>query len=283
MRKDNNGVPQEEVLENLVKAVAEQIKVYHVRVKANKKARATRWANLIESNGAEPTESASGTLHAPHDGYVWEWYLLNSDGDIVQEFEATFMGGEFLPETKTEKLGSGSGSKFNNLVYRIDYVEADLANQIIKAFEGILGMKTGKVFESRGVNTCHLYVAKKCVEAAKMVEKFIMAPRIEAANAEEAKRQAEIDAAEPCPIGRVAITGEVLSTKWQDSAYGGALKMLVKDDRGFKVWGSVPNSMDPNRGDRITFMAGIEPSQDDEKFGFFKRPTKAKFLDKEVA
>ena len=272
-------------MEELVKAVAERIEAYQARAKASKKARATRLANLIESNGTEPTESASGTLHAPHDGYVWEWYLLNSDGDIVQEFEATFMGGEFLPETKSEKLGSGSGSgsKFNNLVYRIDYVEADLANQIIKAFEGILGMKTGKVFESRGVNTCHLYVAKECLEAAKMVEEFIMAPRIEAAKAEEAKRQAQIDAAEPCPTGRVAITGEVLSTKWQDSAYGRSLKMLVKDDRGFKVWGSVPSSMNPNRGDRITFMAAVQPSQDDEKFGFFKRPTKAMFLDEEVA
>ena len=32
------------------------------------------------------------------------------------------------------------------------------------------------------------------------------------------------------------------------------------------------------KGDRVTFRANVEPSNDDAKFGFYKRPTKASFL-----
>lgn len=82
---------------------------------------------------------------------------------------------------------------------------------------------------------------------------------------------------------RSTISGEVVSTKWVENAYGGAYKMLVRDDRGFKVWGSVPASIDDTvyngRADgktiRVTFDAKIAASNDDETFGFFNRPTKA--------
>jgi hypothetical protein len=33
------------------------------------------------------------------------------------------------------------------------------------------------------------------------------------------------------------------------------------------------------KGKRISFTAAITPSKDDQKFGFFKRPTKAKLED----
>jgi hypothetical protein len=86
------------------------------------------------------------------------------------------------------------------------------------------------------------------------------------------------EAAEPktdVPEGRLQITGTVLSVKWQDNGYGGCEKMLVKDGRGFKVWGSVPSSLEVNRGDVVTFTATVERSDNDSNFGFFKRPTKA--------
>lgn len=86
----------------------------------------------------------------------------------------------------------------------------------------------------------------------------------------------------PCPTGRGQITGECLSTKWKDSDYGPQLKMLVLDDRGFKVWGTVPGHLSGDdglqRGDRITFVAAVTQSDDDELFGFFKRPSKAEIL-----
>ena len=105
------------------------------------------------------------------------------------------------------------------------------------------------------------------------------------------------------PTRRLVITGEVLSVKWKDSYYGGAWKMLVKDDRGFKVWGTRPESLAGDAGhfmveddtdeyaaregvkpgDRITFKATTEPSKDDDYFGFFKRPTGAEIIERKEA
>lgn len=94
--------------------------------------------------------------------------------------------------------------------------------------------------------------------------------------AERAKKIAEQKAnAKPVIEGTVTVTGEVLCTKTKESQYGLQYKMLVLDDRGFKVWGTNPAALDAERGDRVTFTATVEKSQDDECFGFFKRPRKA--------
>lgn len=104
------------------------------------------------------------------------------------------------------------------------------------------------------------------------------------------EREREDAMAEPVISGRYEVTGTVLSTKWVDSAYGGTKKMLVRDDRGFKVWGTVPSSLDEidgllstetmlKVGQRVRFTATVSRSGDDLKFGFFKRPAKATRLD----
>lgn len=138
------------------------------------------------------------------------------------------------------------------------------------------------------------------------------------------KEIAEREAANPVPVtkDRIEITGEVVMTKWKEDAYGGKLVMIVRDDRGFKAWGTVPSGLGYTRsggrvrmpdgtetvlweedfwnrpkdaelietiddalepGDRVTFMAAITPADDDECFGFYKRPTKAKRLETEGA
>ena len=89
-----------------------------------------------------------------------------------------------------------------------------------------------------------------------------------------------------CPEGRYVVTGEVVSTKWDDGPYGSTQKMLVKDDQGFKVYGSIPAALTAidgvvttgsvvKPGERVTFTATVERSSRDADFGFFKRPTKA--------
>lgn len=97
----------------------------------------------------------------------------------------------------------------------------------------------------------------------------------------EAKRAAERAAADPVPEGREVVTGEVVGLKWVPG-YGynspDVLKMVVKDDRGFKVYGTMPRSIDAKRGERVTFTAQLEQSNDDDRFGFFKRPTKASVI-----
>lgn len=89
--------------------------------------------------------------------------------------------------------------------------------------------------------------------------------------------------------GRRVIEGEVVSHKWVDNDYTGGRdhKMLVKQDDGNKVYGSVPrqvsdycyhNDENENRdlkGMRVKFTATVEQSKNDEHFGFFKRPSNA--------
>lgn len=85
----------------------------------------------------------------------------------------------------------------------------------------------------------------------------------------------------PVPRGRLEVDAEVLSNKWVENDYGGALKMLVAGT-GWKAWGTVSRSLDfdgrPARGHRIAFTATFEASDADESFGFFTRPTKARIV-----
>lgn len=69
--------------------------------------------------------------------------------------------------------------------------------------------------------------------------------------------------------------------------FGQTYKMVVRDDRGFKVWGTVPSAI---AGDvlpwnyygvtRVRFIADIDASdrEDSFDFGFFKRPRKAELV-----
>lgn len=101
----------------------------------------------------------------------------------------------------------------------------------------------------------------------------------------EAERAVEAAApVAPAPEGRVVVTGTVVGLKWVDSQYGSTLKWTVRDDRGFKVWATVPAGIfGAERGDRVTFTVTLERSRDDETFAFGKRPTKASFLEEVAA
>ena len=109
----------------------------------------------------------------------------------------------------------------------------------------------------------------------------------------KAKQAAEAALAEPVPAGRHAITGVVLSTREERRSFGydrsdWCTKILVKDDRGFKVWGTAAGNIcslkaaqeedGVCKGDTVTFTATLTPSDDDPKFGFFKRPSGAAII-----
>lgn len=102
--------------------------------------------------------------------------------------------------------------------------------------------------------------------------------QVEENKTRQAERQAERAEAADCPEGRVEIVGEVLKTEWRDNDWGGKLVQTVKSDEGFLVWGTVPSSVSVERGDRVRFTAQVSPSDDDPKFGFYKRPTKAEVI-----
>jgi hypothetical protein len=107
----------------------------------------------------------------------------------------------------------------------------------------------------------------------------LTAVQVTAANNVFAREDSEKSAA-PCPIGRVEITGLILSTKYVSTGFGDVCKMLVQHETGFKVWGSAPGGLNGElKGRKVAFTAAVEPSKDDPKFGFFKRPTKARFVE----
>lgn len=94
--------------------------------------------------------------------------------------------------------------------------------------------------------------------------------------------RAAAEAARPAPVpvvtgDAVVITGTIRTIKWQQSQWGGALKCRVVDDRGFAVWGTLPAAVDEAEvGDRITFIATVEVSDNDPSFGYHKGPKKAR-------
>lgn len=90
------------------------------------------------------------------------------------------------------------------------------------------------------------------------------------------EREAENSA--PVPEDRIQVTGKVVKTDWKDGYQGNSRHvMIVLDDRGFRVWGTVPRvlSSTVEAGVRVTFLARLERSDRDETFGFFSRPSKA--------
>lgn len=88
----------------------------------------------------------------------------------------------------------------------------------------------------------------------------------------------------PVPTGRVEVTGTVISTREDEGPYGVQRKALIEDDRGFRLWGNLPSAIyNAEKGERVTFVAALTPSQDDQAFGFWKRPTKAEFINLEEA
>lgn len=112
--------------------------------------------------------------------------------------------------------------------------------------------------------------------------------RLEREKRWQVEREAVIASGVTIESGRYAIEGEILSVKEEIDPYkyfeAYIYKILVKQDNGLKVWGSLPASLrdgsepDEYKGRRIAFTAAFEPSNDDPTFGFYKRPTKAKWV-----
>ena len=113
----------------------------------------------------------------------------------------------------------------------------------------------------------------------------VLLGRIEKAPEIAAARAAEAEAAKPVPAfeGRVWIEGEVLSVKSEDGFYGYSEKALVKHADGWKLFGNLPSALHGKvaRGDKLKFKASVKVSDNDPKFGFFKRPANAEVFKKE--
>ncbi len=162
------------------------------------------------------------------------------------------------------------------------------------------GSEYGRYVNSEELNTLTDIVGKLITygSISEAQERFLgkLVYRIDHKAEVLAEREAERQAAADCPTGRVKISGTVLKVETRDTAYGLQVKMTVKADGGFIVWGTVPSSLELievereedgdtwteqralERGDKVEFTATITPSDRDAKFGFFKRPAKAKLI-----
>lgn len=144
--------------------------------------------------------------------------------------------------------------------------------------------------------------------AAKLIQQIADRPGLLAA------REAADEARQPVPVSdkRMTIVGKIVSAKYQESDWVNgffkpeSVKIVVEHADGWKVWGSLPSDLaaglpveygeatyqngamlhsgrgintESLKGKRIQFDARLTVSDNDHKFGFFKRPTKAKMLD----
>lgn len=129
----------------------------------------------------------------------------------------------------------------------------------------------------------------------------------------KAQREEREAARRPVITGKaIQIEGEVISAKAHETHFGYrtqyTTKIVVRDDRGFKVWGTLPNKLaaelhlafldakeaegysqydfgpdcwlESVKGRRTRFIADIDASdrEDSFDFGFFKRPRKAELV-----
>jgi hypothetical protein len=91
------------------------------------------------------------------------------------------------------------------------------------------------------------------------------------------------DATKMAPSGETLVRGEIVSAKVVDGLFGKSPKIMVVDDRGFKVWMTRPGSIGAApKGSRIELVARLEPSDSDPCFAIGKYPKKAAVIGKNM-
>lgn len=109
-----------------------------------------------------------------------------------------------------------------------------------------------------------------------------LAMKIAREQAERAQARAE-EPQEPVVEGRGPVVGEIVHIRSEEVRFGGnaslSVKVLIADDRGFRLWGTAPKSIrdEISKGARVSLTATLTAKEDG--FGFFSRPSKAAILD----
>lgn len=189
----------------------------------------------------------------------------------------------FNPPTFTGRDAAAKLRRYQEWCSKVAVTDADreLAASAIAWAEGITDADSSYLHNLQAIAQGGHVVRKTWGYTVSMVVAYQKHLKGEAFKAKKAKEDAE---AADCPNGRFELTGVVLTIKLQQSMYGDTLKMLVKTPEGYKVWGSVPSSIDCDdlKGCTIRFTARVERSDNDAKFGYFTRPSKASIVE-EVA
>lgn len=109
----------------------------------------------------------------------------------------------------------------------------------------------------------------------------IFAERTQRSARREEEETARRQNAQRWTAGRQQVTGEVLSTRWEDASYGhhqrSVMKAMVQTADGRKLWTTLPvrcwiGGEAPVRGATVTLTVTVAPSDDDPTMAFGKNP-----------
>lgn len=82
----------------------------------------------------------------------------------------------------------------------------------------------------------------------------------------------------PAPEGRVTVKGEIKNIKEIVTDFGPSSKMTLELENGSGAYLTFPANFEANIGDVIEITATFTPANNDSKFAFGKRPSKAKVV-----
>lgn len=251
-------------------------------------------------------ESGSGCDHCGHPRLRYYALMLHRPSHKIIRVGETCLDNRFaLASGEFHKLRKAAKLNRERLVMaevRKEFsannadVIAYLADQVTRA-EARFGYVPEPGYDDCGRFEFPLSLEKQLRSKGTLSERQVEAVR------KSAIRQAEWDArdaaqkatAEKVPAERTLVTGAILSAKTAHSQYGETLKVVLLDDRGFKVYGNCPSYLERVQftgptfddfeprgyvaripvGTRVSFVATLKPSDRDEFFGFFSRPSKA--------
>ena len=261
---------------DLIETLKTRIAEHDERVRAAIKRQ--RAAIEVFHDEMEPTLDADGRFHAPCDGYVYPV-------DIYGETR-TFAAGSYLPEFNFDEDGEWIPPSGRTVLTETPRVKlpASVIVELAELLDGVpTSIKNGKVWEANEP-TAYAYIYGSSKTLTHGIHD-IVAQWSQEYYGEEKQRQIDTGELKPVIEGRGPITGTVLGVKVEDDFYGRTYKMLIEDDRKFKLWGTIPtaiweavNDLQDLVKQRVAFTATVAQSQNDETFGIFKRPAKAQLI-----
>jgi len=82
---------------------------------------------------------------------------------------------------------------------------------------------------------------------------------------------------DPCPSGRHTVKGKVITVHEKATPQGIVRKMMVRSERGYRVYCTVPKGLDGvERGAEVEFTCTLEPAGEDRMLGWGSNPSAAR-------
>lgn len=198
-------------------------------------------------------------------------------------------------EDCAEKMEMGEIDSFKKIKSHVRQVRSSIRNreainQILKDNNlnnlwSIISDNSGEISTTKGEKAKSLIkdIVSKGLNRGRLSDSqinFLQKLNTDYTNQAELKKKwdKEKSLAEDVLEGNQTITGKIISMKLKSNRYNDSWKMLIKTKSGYTVWGSVPTELLDyvnNYKDKLescTFSANFTKSENDPKFGFFKRP-----------